>query len=893
MALNYGPLPLGESIVLNQLLQIWRRLLFYVRRDRFDRELEEEMRFHLEMKAGEHLVAGVSCEEARYASQRQFGNRTLLQEASREMWGFRSIETLIQDLRFGIRMFLKSPGLTAVLILTIALGIGLNSALFSVVNTLLLNPLPFPEADRLIYVWTRAERISSDRLGVTPEEFEEWRKQPQSFTGITAHTGTWFNLSGTDEPERISSARVSTHFFSVFGIKPALGRDFLPEDDDFKGGRVVILSHSLWRRRFNADPSLIGRTITLNDLPYVVIGILPPGFRLPQIREGISQTELWTPLELKAWRGAPFLSVFARLKPGLAPEAAQAELNSIARRLETAYPQTHSGKSVHLVSLQEQVVGGVRHPLLVLFGAVLIVLLIACANISNLLMARAGARRREMALRLAIGASRWRLIRQLLTEGILLAVVGGGLGLAVAFFARTLLLSFSGQSIPRADEVAIDTRVLLFTLSLSMIIGLVFSILPAILASSMNPNQFLKEGGKPGTAGRSGNRLRGMLIVLQVALALVLSISAGLLTRSFLALLSVDPGFDPKKVLTFDLFLSSKKDPTQGAGFYRQLTERLAALPGVEAAGAVNALPLGGSFTWTFFIEGRQPSDVPLGRVEYQIVTPEFFRTVGIPLVKGRVFTEQDGKETMPVGVINEAMARLYWPNEDPIGKRLRVQAPISMAPWATVVGVVGDVKHNGLDRDPSPAFYRPHQQHPRGDMTLVVRTQADPMTLANSVRNQVREMDKDLPIQNLREYTYFVAKSVAQRRFAMSLLAIFAAIALALALFGIYGVLSYSVGQRNKELAIRQALGARPRDVLALVVRQGMYLVLVGIIIGLAAAFGVTRVMKNMLYEIEPLDLTTFATVSFLIASVAALACYLPARRASRADPMVALRNE
>jgi putative ABC transport system permease protein len=884
--------------VLNLLLQIWRRLLFYVRRDRFDCELEEEMRYHLEMKMEENLTAGTSAEEARYASQRQFGNRTILQEASREMWGFRSIETLTQDLRFGIRMFLKNPGMTAALILTIALGIGLNSALFSVVNTLLLNPLPFPDADRLIYVWTRSDRISSHRLGATPEEFPEWRKQTQSFTGIAALARTSFNLSGTDEPERISSACVSPNFFSVLGITPALGRDFLPQEEDLKDGRVVILSHSLWQRRFNTDPSLIGRTITLNDVPYVVVGILPPGFRLPQIQEGISETELWTPLVPRFWlriaAGAPVLSVFARLKPGLALEAAQAELNSIARRLESTYPQAQSGKSVHLVPLQEQVVGGVRHSLLVLFGAVLVVLLIACANISNLLMARAAGRRREMALRLAIGASRLRLIRQLLTEGILLAVVGGGLGLLIAFFAKSLLLSLSEQSIPRADEVAIDTRVLLFTLSLSVIIGLIFSILPAILASGMNPNQFLKEGGKPGTAGKSSNRLRGMLIVIQVALALVLSISAGLLTRSFLALLSVDPGFDPKKVLTFDLILSPRYDYTeQNAGFYRQLTERLDALPGVEAAGAVNALPLGDSFTWTFFIEGRQPSDVPLGRVEYQIVTPDFFRTVGISLVKGRAFTEQDGKETTPVGIINKAMARLHWPNEDPIGKRLRVQGPIDLFPWATVIGVVGDVKHNGLDQGPSPAFYRPHRQHPRRDMTLVVKTQPDPMTLANSVRNQVREMDKDLPISNLREYTYFVARSVAQRRFAMSLLATFAAIALALALFGIYGVLSYSVSQRTHELAIRQALGARPRDVLALVVRQGMYLVSVGIIIGLAAAFGITRVMTNMLYEIEPLDLTTFATVPFLIAGVAALACYLPARRASKADPMVALRTE
>src|SRR5262245_5806270 len=883
--------------MMDKLSQLWRRLLFYLRRDRFDRELEEEMRFHLEMKARENAEAGMKSEEARYAARRQFGNQTLLREVSREMWGVRSIETLFQDLRFGIRMFLKSPGLTAVLILTIALGIGFNSALFSVVNTLLLSPLQFPDADRLIIAGARSAKISRNRLGVTPEEFTEWRKQTQSFAGVAAHDGTLFNLSGTDEPERMQAGRVSTNFFSVIGIKPALGRDFLPEEDELKGGRVVILSQSVWRRRFNADPSLIGRTITLNDLPYTVVGILPPEFRFPQIHEGDSLPELWTPFQVESspYRGAPFLTVFARLKSGMVLEIAQADLNSIERRLESAYPQTRSGKSVQLVSLQEQVVGKVRLSLLVLFGAVGIVLLIACANVSNLLMARATARRSEMALRLAIGASRLRLVRQRLTEGILLAVVGGALGLLIAFLAKPLLLAFSGQSIPRADEVVIDARVLLFTLSLSVVIGLVFSVLPAVQASGLNPNQFLKEGAKSGTTGKSGNRLRGLLIVIQVALALVLTIGAGLLARSFLALLSVNPGFEPKKVLTFEVFLSGKKyGSAEGAGFYQQLTEKLDALPGVEASGAVNALPLGGGeFTWTFFIEGRQPSDAPLGRVDYRVVTPDFFRAIGVPLKRGRIFTGQDGQETTPVGIINEAMARRYWPDEDPIGKRFRMQAPITVSPWTTIVGVVGDVKHAGLDQDAAPAVYRPHQQHPRTDMTVVIRTQAGPLTLASAARNQVREMDKDLPISNLREYTYFVSKSVAQRRFALLLLTGFAALALLLALFGIYGVLSYSVSLRTQELAIRQALGAQARDLTALVVRQGMSLVLVGMMIGLTAAIGVTRVLRNMLYEIKPLDLTTFVTVSFLISGVAALACYLPARRASRVDPMVALRSE
>jgi len=499
-----------------------------------------------------------------------------------------------------------------------------------------------------------------------------------------------------------------------------------------------------------------------------------------------------------------------------------------------------------------------------------------------------------MALRLAIGASRLRLIRQLLTEGVLLAVVGGSFGLLIAFLARPILLSFSGLSIPRADEVVIDTRVLLFTLSLSVIIGLVFSVLPAVQASGLNPNQFLKEGAKLGAAGKSGNRLRGLLIVIQVALALALTIGSGLLTRSFLTLLSVYPGFEPRRVLTFELFLSPKKFGPQAAGLYQQLTEKLDALPGVEAAGAINALPLSGNeFTWTFFIEGRQPADEPLGRVDYRVVTPDFFHAIGVPLKRGRFFTEQDGQEAMPVGIINEAMARRYWPNEDPIGKRFRMQAPITVSPWTAIVGVVGDVKHAGLDQDPAPAVYRPHQQTPRIDMTVVMRTQSEPLTLANSARNQVREIDKDLPISNLREYTYFVSKSVAQRRFAMLLLTGFAALALLLALFGIYGVLSYSVNLRTQELAIRQALGAQARDLTVLVVRQGMSLVMVGIGIGLGVALALTRLMKTLLFGVSPTDPLTYAVIALLLVFVALLACWIPARRATKVDPMTALRIE
>jgi putative ABC transport system permease protein len=875
----------------------WDEIKYLVRklnRERADHELDEEIRTHLALETEEKIWEGYSQADARAMARRRFGNQALLMEDTRDVWSFRSVETFLQDLRFAIRMFLKRPGLTSVLILTIALGIGFNSALFSVVNTLLLNPLPFPNADRLIIAWTRSAKTNTMRMGATPEEFGEWRMQSQSFEGVAAKTGTLFNLSGTDEPERIQGARVSTNFFSLLGIKAALGRDFLPEEDELKTGRVVILSQSIWRRRFNADPSLIGRTITLNELPYTVVGILGPEFRYPKIREASSLPEVWTPFQWETLqeRGAPILVIFARLRSGLTLEKAQADLNSIEPGLERAYPETHSGRSVELVSLQEEVVGKVRLALLVLFGAVGTVMLIACANVSNLLMSRATARRSEMALRLAIGASRWRLIRQLLTEGILLAAFGGSFGLLIALLAKPLLLSFDGQSIPRADEVMIDARVLLFTLSLSVTVGLVFSVLPAVQASSLNPNQFLKEGARPG-AGKANSRLRSLLIVIQVALALVLTIGSGLLTRSFLTLLNVNPGFEPTNVLTFELALSPKKRGPEAAAFYQQLTEKLDLLPGVDGAGAISALPLSGNeFTWTFFIEG-QPSNDPVGRVDYRVVTPDFFRAVGVPLKLGRSFTERDAKQSTPVGIINEAMARRYWPHEEPIGKRFRVQAPISISPWTTIVGVVGDVKHAGLDQEPAPTIYRPHQQWPGTDMTMVMRTQSAPLTLANSARNQVHEMDKDLPISNVREYTYLISKSVAERRFSLLLLSSFASIALLLALFGIYGVLSYSVSLRTQELAIRRALGARTRDVMAMVVKQGMSLVLAGIVIGLTTAFGATRLMTSMLYEIKPLDLTTFVTVSLLVSCIAVLACYLPARRAARVDPMVALRSE
>jgi predicted permease len=884
--------------MLNLFLQYWRRLLFYVRRDRFDRELEEEMRFHLEMKAGENLAAGLSAEEAPYASRRQFGNQTLLQEVSREMWGFRSLETLGQDIRYGVRMLRTHKGFTAVAVLTLALGIGANSAIFSVVNSVLLRELPYREPERLVMVFTEWEIPQVGTRGMenvfTGADFRDLRDQNQCFEQMAAFSARVnFNLTGSGEPESLVGVSGTANLFALLGIAPEHGRAFLPEEDQTGNNRVVILSGGLWQRRFGSDPKIVGQKITLNNQPYVVIGVAPPDFQFPPQN---TPADFYIPLALPSeeWnnRVVHRYSAIARLKSQTPIEQAQAEVVGIARRLEQQYPNQNRYKRVRLVPFHQQVVGKVQTAILALLGAAGFVLLIACVNVANLLLARATARQKEIAIRAALGAGRWRVIRQLLTESLLLAVFAGTLALLLAFWGVELLRMIVPENFPRAEAIGVDIRVFGFTLVVSLLTGIIFGLLPALQGSRTDLNETLKEGGRSSGGGRS-NRLGGLFVISEVALALLLLVGAGLMMRSFVRLMNVDPGFDPQNVLAVAIRPpETKYKPEQQAAFFQQLLERVRALPGVRSAGAVFP-PLG---LWDnssgFRIEGEPPPPPNLSRrIVNRVVSPDYFKTLNIQLLKGRVITESDGPNKPPVVVINETMARRYWPNEDPIGTRIISGNDNT---WREIVGVVRDVRYNALDTAAGEQVYAPFDLYSGGSYrTLVVRTEGDPLSLLSAVRGEVQAIDKDQPISYIRTMEEMVARSVSQRRFNMLLLAVFAGVALLMAAVGIYGVMSYSVEQRTHEIGLRMALGANTADVLRLLLGQGMKLVVIGVAIGLAAAIAMTRLISSLLFDVRATDPVTYVAIALLLAAVSLLACYIPARRAAKVDPVVALRFE
>jgi putative ABC transport system permease protein len=807
------------------------------------------------------------------------------------------MQTLWQDLRYGARMLLKNPGFTLIAVLTLSLGIGANTAIFSVVNAVLLRPLPYPEPEALVMAFlTNPTGLSRSSLGMA--DFLAVRERNQSFEKVTAFSFGNFTFTGGERPEQVSGAWVSADFFATLRVAPARGRAYQLEDERPESPRMVVISHDFWQRRLAADAQVIGKTINLNSTPYAVIGVMPENFRFALTPEA----ELWPVRVIRPPTNRPpyFNRCVGRLKPGVTEQQAQADLSAIAAQVQKQFPQSPFA-AMTTRPLMTSVVGDVRRALLVILGAVAFVLLIAAANVANLQLARAASREREMAVRLALGANRWRVVRQLLTESLLLAAMGGVVGLLLALWGIDLFRTLGPDNLPRLQEVSLDGRVLGFTMFAALLSSLIFGLAPALQSSRVELNESLKEGGRAGTESHGRKRLRGLLVVAEVALTLVLLVGAGLLLKSFLRLQDVNPGFQPDHLLTAQISLPPARynEEQKIIAFHQELINRLRKQPGVQAVGLSMSLPPNLlQISNPFGIEGRPlPPGQARPLAEEMTISPDYFTALGVPLLRGRFFTDADQAGAPQVLIINEAMARRYFPNEDPIGKRLQTGDPNPNSPWETIVGVVGNVKYTGLEAEETPTLYVPYTTPGwvtwSRTMYLVVRTAAEPLGLSAALRQQVRELDQDLPVVDLRTMEQVLHESVTEPRFRASLLGLFAAVALLLAAIGIYGVISYAVTERTHEIGIRMALGAQSGNVLRLVIVQGMKLALVGVAIGLVASFALTRLMKTLLFEVSATDPLTFVGIAVLLTSVALLACWLPARRATKVDPMVALRCE
>ncbi len=801
------------------------------------------------------------------------------------------MDSIIKDIRYGVRGLLKRPGFTAIALVALALGIGANTAIFSLVNAVVIRPLPFPDPDRLVWVYGNI-RNGGSRASVSPPDFLDYRSQNKTFEQFAA-SGTQplaVNLTGSGEPERVSASAVTGNYFDTFGVTPAIGRTFTIDNEKPGSDQVTVLSHAFWQKRFGGDTDIVGKTITLDSKSYQILGVMPAGVSFPQ------SAELWIPMNFDGdpdmkIRKAHFLRPIGRLKPGVTLTQAQADTDMIAGRLEQQFPESNTGWNLRLLSLREQLVGGTRTMLFVLFGAVGFVLLIACANVANLLLVRAAARQKEIALRTALGASRLRIMRQMLTESLLLSILGGALGALLAVWGVQLLVTLSADSLPPTVNVTIDPNVLAFTFAISILTGLLFGLAPAFRTAKVNLIDSLKDGAR-GTEGTLRNRTRSLLVVFESAIAVVLLIGAGLLVRSLIALQRVDPGFDSNNVLTLRIDLPRQKYAGEGkpAKFFEELETRVSSIPGVQTVGLITELPMSGQLNdLPFTVEGRPPVTVDQAfDADFRLVNQHYFNALHIPLLRGRNFTEQEVREGKPVTLVSQQLVDTVFPNEDPMGKRL-ISAIGGTA--FEIIGVVGDIRHRSLQRPPFPAMYFPTLNSNR--MNLVVRTQNDPLSIVGAVRQQVQALDRDQPISAVKRMSDWVDSSVSSQRYSTTLLAAFAALAIILAATGIYGVMSYTAAQRTHEIGVRMALGARRFDVLKLVVRQGMWLTLVGVILGLTGAFALTRVMQSLLFGVTAKDPFTFAVVAALLSAVAFIACLLPALRATRVDPLIALRYE
>jgi len=812
------------------------------------------------------------------------------------VFGKADMDSLSQDLRYAIRRILKSPGFTLVSVITLALGIGANSAIFSVVNGVLLKPLPFKDPDRLVGIYHVSEGRRSTMSG---PNFTDVRRLSETLSDAAAISRYRTILTGQGEPVRLNAADVSAGFFDLLGIRPQLGRGFRAEENLPGSAKVVVIADSLWRQNFGRDPQIVGKTITLDGVPREVVGVMPEGFAYPTDRV------LWTPIEhtpgfVSEQRGAWYLTVIGRTKDGVPVERVRAEVLTLGKQLARQYPDANEGVNIEAVPLHEATVGNIRKAVLVLLGAVGFVLLIACANVANLLLARAAARETEMAVRTALGAGRFRLIRQLLTESVILSLVGAGLGLLLAVWSVELLIDLQPQGIPRLNDVRVDSTVITFTLALAVLTGLIFGLVPAFQSTRSRLASTLKEGGRGALTTHGGTRMRGALVIAEMALAVMLLTGAGLLIRSFVRLASVDPGFHVEQALTFELSLpeSRYEQEARQIAFFEQLLPRLRSVPGVQDVGAVLSLPLSGSsLVLTFEVAGRPP--VPPAQqpaIQVRVATAEYFRTIGIPLERGRMFNDLDREGTQPVVLLTQAAVRQYFPNEDPIGKRITLgwgRGPGTPRAGGEVIGVIGDVKNAGLDEADPPQLYLPYRQWPVQSMSVVLKTSIPPASVTDAARREVYAVDGSIPISNLRTLEQIVSRSISQPRFYMTLLAIFASVALLLAAIGIFGVLSYAVSQRTREIGIRMALGARERTVVGLIVRHAMILACAGVVLGVFAAYFLSSTLSTLLYSTTPRDPLTFASVAGLLLLVALFASYIPARRATRVDPIVALRAE
>jgi putative ABC transport system permease protein len=804
---------------------------------------------------------------------------------------------LFQDFRYALRQLHTSPGFTAVAVITLALGIGANTAVFSVVDQVLLHPLPYPDSDRLVKISQTFEGISTDNA--SPANYLDWVSQNQLSQNpvvaeMAAARGWQGSLSAGNRPEQVKGTMTTPSFFPLFGVNPILGRALAASDAQPGNDHVVVLGYGLWQRYFARDPGVVGRTFRLNGEQYSVVGVMPRNFSPDEYGElwlpspwGVPTHALAPDRDPRQFRDRNYLEVWARLRPGVTMPVARAELDTIARRLERQYPNSNGEVGVTVLPLHESVVGEIRPVLLLLLAAVVFVLLIGCANVANLLLARASARGKEISIRTALGASRRRLLRQLLTESILLAIVGGALGLLLAVLAVPSLLALSPPDIRQFTQIGINREVLAFSFLASLVCGVAFGLIPALQTSRSNPNQFLKEGERGSAANRG--RTRSALVIAEVSLSLVLLVGAGLLVKSFARLMEVNPGFDPDHLLTFNLALPSSTDPARQLAFYQQVLERLQALPGVEAAGAVSRLPLaGGNSSRSFNVAGIEKGY----EADIRVSTPDYFRAMGIPLLKGRGFNDSDIRSSLPLAIVNQALARTVFAGQDPIGKQITNFGPDSLT--LQIVGVVGNVRHLGLDTEPHAEIYQLLGQAQWPSMFVTMRSAtSDAMSLTSAAQTAVWSVNQDVPLANLRIMQDVIANSVQRRRFSMLLLTVFAAVAMLLAATGLYGVMSYSVAQRTKEIGIRMALGARRPNLLALIVKQGMALVLMGIAAGTMLSFAMTRLISGMLFGISATDPLTFAAVAALLGAVALLANYLPALRAASVDPMVALRYE